>query len=91
MGASGRFRQNTGVNDPTESRETWRRQAERRSAQADGLATAEDRILSALLAGAASDLAEAARVRDAAALLDHDYLAYWVDQLGIQARWRALG
>lgn len=63
-------------------------EAARRAAANGDAATAEDEILRALRE---ARLAEAARVLARAALVDHDYLAYWVDELGLQARWRALG
>jgi len=67
------------------------REAARRTARAGGEMTAEDLILSALLADEPEARGEAARVRASTALIDHDYLAYWVDELGLQERWRALG
>ena len=78
------------MTDREESRATWQRQARQRAVRA-GAETPEDRILRALLSAAPSALAEAARTRDAAALIDHDYLAYWVDEIGLQERWRTLG
>jgi cob(I)alamin adenosyltransferase len=77
------------VSDAARERE-WTRQAERRASAASS-ATAEDEILRALLNGDSESLARAVRIRAGAALLDHDYLAYWVDELGLQTAWRALG
>jgi hypothetical protein len=72
-------------------RRDWMREAARRTRRANGEKTAEDRILRALLSSEASALAEAARIRARTESIDHDYLAYWVDELGLQDRWRALG
>ncbi len=55
-------------------------EAARRAAANGGAATREDEIVRALRAG---DVAGAARLRASAELLDHDYLAYWVDELGL--------
>jgi hypothetical protein len=66
----------------------YQAEAARRAAANGGAATREDEIVRALRAG---DVARAARLRASAELLDHDYLAYWVDELGLRERWRALG
>ena len=63
-------------------------QCARRALKNGGAITAEDALLRVLLAGGAGACAEAARIRAGAALLDHDYIAYWVDALGLQASWR---
>ena len=76
---------------PGARRSAWQREAERRSARAGGALSHEDAVLRALLEGSDAALANAARLRAAAALIDHDYLAYWVDELGLRERWRALG
>ena len=72
----------------TDAWEAWRKQAARRAARNGGVDTREDEIVRALRAGAVAD---AARLRASAELLDHDYLAYWVDELALRERWRALG
>jgi hypothetical protein len=76
---------------PSDRQKEWMRQATRRAARAGGRATPEDEILRALLTGQPVELARAARVRARAELIDHDYLAYWVDVLGLEEPWRALG
>jgi hypothetical protein len=68
----------------------WRSQAARRAAAARGAETTEDVILRALLADSAAGRADAARFLAETALLDRDYLEYWVDELGLQERWRPL-
>ena len=72
-------------------RHDYAREAAERAASSGGVLTPEDAILHALLAGAPEQLAEAARILAATPLLDRDYLEYWVDGLGLQERWRALG
>jgi len=67
------------------------REAAHRTQRANGEETAEDRILRALLEGDSAAREEAARIRARTELVDHDYLAYWVDELELQERWRALG
>jgi hypothetical protein len=69
----------------------WMREGARRTRCANGEETAEDRILRLLLADQPEARAEAAHIRARTELIDHDYLAYWVDELGLQERWRALG
>ena len=69
----------------------WARQAAQRAAAAGRAATPEDEILRALLAGEPAELARAAQIRAGEELIDHDYLAYWVDELGLREHWRALG
>ena len=69
----------------------WARQAAQRAAAAGGAATPEDEILRALLTGEPAQLARAAQIRAGAEGIDHDYLAYWVDELGLREHWRALG
>jgi hypothetical protein len=69
-------------------RRDYAEQAARRTAKNGGALTAEDALLEALLSGSASAIADAARIRAEAALLDHDYLAYWVDALGLSEKWR---
>jgi hypothetical protein len=49
--------------------------------------TAEDEVLGALLSAQPGACAEVARALDAAPFVDQDYLAYWVDALGLQASW----
>jgi len=58
-----------------------------RRAHGEGF-TPEDRILFSLLEGGEAALACARRLAAETALLDQDYLAYWVDELGVQERWR---
>jgi hypothetical protein len=72
-------------------RRDWTREAARRTGCANGEQTAEDRILRALLANEPAAGGEAARIRARTESIDHDYLAYWVDELGLQERWRELG
>jgi len=71
-------------------RHDYAEQAARRAARNGGALTPEDALLQALLARGARAIEEAARIRAGAALIDHDYLAYWVDELGLQALWRAV-
>jgi hypothetical protein len=75
----------------SERHEEWARQAARRAAALGLAATPEDEIVRALLAGGLADLAHAERIRAGTGLIDHDYLAYWVDELGLQELWRTLG
>ena len=63
-------------------------QSARRAAKNGGALTPEDALVQALLARGASAIQDAARIRAHAALIDHDYLAYWVDELGLQEIWR---
>jgi hypothetical protein len=72
------------------ARAAWEAQAARRSS-ASGTETAEDEILRVLLSGEPNALDTAARLSGTAQLLDRDYLAYWVDELELQAHWRKLG
>jgi hypothetical protein len=65
------------------------KEASRRAAR-NGALTPEDAILLSLLAESAVERAQAARLVASAALLDRDYLEYWVDALGLQERWRPL-
>ena len=67
------------------------REAAQRTQRAGSEETAEDRILRALLANEPEALGEAVRIRARTELIDHDYLAYWVDELGLQERWCRLG
>jgi hypothetical protein len=67
------------------------REAARRTRRANGEKTAEDRILRALVANEPEARDEAARIRASTLLIDHDYLAYWVDELGLQEQWEGLG
>jgi hypothetical protein len=76
--------------DVRSSRNNWETQAARRTLRAGNAETAEDIILRLLLANTAPALAQASHVRASADLLDHDYLAYWVDELELQDRWRSL-
>jgi hypothetical protein len=71
-------------------RDEWLREAARRAAANGGAPTREDEVLRALDGGEPAPLAEAARALASGALIDRDYLAYWVDELGLQAAWRAL-
>jgi hypothetical protein len=72
-------------------RADWQAQAARRAASANGAETAEDSILRALLSREPGALDAAIRIRASAELIDQDYLAYWVDALGLQEQWRKLG
>jgi hypothetical protein len=54
-------------------------QCARRAQRNGGAVTAEDALLRVLLAGGAGA---------GAGLIDHDYIAYWVDALGLQETWR---
>ena len=76
--------------DAQSSRNNWETQAARRTLRAGNAETAEDAILRLLLASTPAALAHAGHIRANAALLDHDYLAYWVDELELQDRWRDL-
>jgi hypothetical protein len=75
--------------DAQSPRTTWETQAARRALQ-QGSETAEDAIVRALLANTPAALVHAAYICASADLLDHDYLAYWVDELELQDRWRSL-
>lgn len=55
------------------------------------MASERKRELGALIAGGGDRFTEAARVRIQTALIDHDYLAYWVDELELRVAWRELG
>jgi len=68
----------------------WQHEATRRAAAAGGAETVEDVILRALLADSPLARGEVSRLVAAAALLDRDYLEYWVDELGLQERWLPL-
>jgi hypothetical protein len=65
----------------------WAREAERRAAANRGEPTLEDEVLRALREAREAD---AARLLARAELVDRDYLAYWVDELGLGARFRAI-
>jgi hypothetical protein len=73
-----------------EAQRRWQQQAAERAAAAGGRATAEDQVLGALLSGERAQLAAAARTRAGAELIDQDYLAYWVDELGLRVEWHEL-
>ena len=75
----------------SDRRREWAQEAARRAAAAGGAATPEDEILRARLTGQPAEHARAARILAGAELIDHDYLAYWVDGLGLREHWRALG
>ncbi len=69
----------------------WAREAAQRTAAAGRAATPEDEILHALLTGEPAQISRAAQICADAEGIDHDYLAYWVDELGLREHWRALG
>lgn len=64
-------------------------QAARRAARNGGAPMPEDALLQTLLADGEDAIGDAVRIRTSAPLIDHDYLAYWVDELGLQEKWRA--
>jgi hypothetical protein len=72
-------------------RDDWRSEAARRCAANGGAPTREDEIVAALCDAEPTRLSQAARALASGTLIDRDYLAYWVDELGLQVAFRALG
>jgi len=62
-------------------------EAARRTARSSA-PTPEDAILFALLERGDAALEEVKRLAREAALLDHDYLEYWADELRLRRGWR---